>query len=110
MQSIRCGTVAGLRRCMRPSGRPKFSATVPRRCLVTAGVLSEADAMMKVMDSGQGSLSELRGQLSTCHQRVFVRAAAEKSGKGWAMRHLDAILGPPAVPRAGRNEPGNTQT
>jgi hypothetical protein len=61
--------------------------------------------MLWVMDSGQGSLSELRDQLSASSQQAFVRAALERSDGTWTARHVDAIIGPPDTP-AGWEERG----
>jgi hypothetical protein len=61
--------------------------------------------MLWVMDSGPGSLSELRDQLSASSQRAFVRAALERSDGTWTARHVDAIIGPPDTP-AGWEERG----
>ncbi|HLQ35999.1 MAG TPA: hypothetical protein VK457_25190, partial [Chloroflexota bacterium] len=48
------------------------------------------------MESGQGSLAELRSTIGAADAQAFVRVAVEAGSQ--AVWHVDAIVSPPSVP------------
>ena len=48
------------------------------------------------MESGQGSLAELRSTIGAVDAQAFVRVAVEAGSQ--AVWHVDAIVSPPSVP------------
>jgi hypothetical protein len=52
--------------------------------------------MVKVMESGQGSLDDLCSALGGCDARAFVRVAVQAGSH--AVWYVDATVGPPSVP------------